>query len=628
MATAPTKTDAALVARLQELYREYENRLSRFAYRLTGNEHDAADLVQETFVRVLVRLDRLDPDRPDLSSYLFKTAQNLFLTERTRGRRTETVEDVPEPDVPAPIEGDPQRSTLLHDQQEEVRLANGKLAPRQRLVLALCELEEKSYAEIGELVGLKENAVAQLISRARQSLRHELRLVQVDRSKLPEECQQRLPKLSAYLDGQLNGDARTQLLAHVAACQHCQAALGDMDEARRRYRALIPPIAGGVVLKEQVDDALAAEGFWAPPSGAAPRLLGPPGRRGWIAGAVAGCAVVAAIGVGVALLLTRGGEQAAVTFTPPVSTAAPPPSVSPTTAAADSAPAVAAVAETVAEPVPLAVTILDRPPERTRSTRAPFAFETGGDPTSVRCRLDDGAFEPCSSPIVYRGLDRGVHRFAVRVSASGETAPASASAEWTIVEEQGGGAATVEAAVAGGAETASPAETGPSNEAAPANEEPKDNNPDRRDEPEQQPPADTTPPAVSILGGPSGETTKTVAVFRFGADEPVSRVECSLDGGGYSRCYTPTRYDVGVGGHTFCVRAADRAGNLGGPACSSWTVAETPAPPPPTTQEQPPATTEQQGGEQQGPLGTGNDDDQRPPPSSPNCNQPAILDPC
>ena len=53
MATAPTKTDAGLVARLQErdraawdeLYREYEERLSRFAYRLTGNEHDAADLV-------------------------------------------------------------------------------------------------------------------------------------------------------------------------------------------------------------------------------------------------------------------------------------------------------------------------------------------------------------------------------------------------------------------------------------------------------------------------------------------------------------------------------------------------------------------------------------------------------
>lgn len=78
-----------------------------------------------------------------------------------------------------------------------MRLANAKLAPRQRLVLALRELEDKSYAEIGELVGLKENAVAQLISRARQSLREELRLLQVDPERLPEQCRTFLPLLSA-----------------------------------------------------------------------------------------------------------------------------------------------------------------------------------------------------------------------------------------------------------------------------------------------------------------------------------------------------------------------------------------------------------------------------------------------
>lgn len=623
MAIADTKADAGLVARLQErdraawdeLYREYEQRLSRFAYRLTGNEHDAADLVQETFVRVLVRLDRLDPDRPDLSSYLFKTAQNLFLTERARGRRTEAVEEVPEPDVPAPIEDDPQRSTLLHDQQEQVRVANARLAPRQRLVLALCELEEKSYAEIGELIGLNENAVAQLVSRARQSLRHELRLVQVDRSRLPEECQKRLPKLSAYLDGQLKGDARTQLLAHVAACEHCQGALGDMEEARRRYRALIPPIAGGAVLRDEIDDALAAQGFWQAPD-AAPRPPRPSGRRGWIGGAVAGCAVVGAIGVGVALLLTRGGEQAAETLTPPAATTAAPAAALPVTTAAT----VAAVAETAADPVPLAVTITDRPPERTRSRRASFSFEIGGDNTSVACRLNGGAFEPCSSPVVYRGLSSGRHRFVVRVTGGVATEPVRARDEWTIAGEQDGEAETVEAAAGDGAETGGAPETSPGSEPA------EEGGRAEPDEPEQ-PPADTTPPVVSILGGPPAETTKPVAVFRFSANEPVSRVECSLDGGGYSRCYTPARYDVGIGSHTFCVRAADRAGNLGGPACYGWTVAEKPEPPPPAPQEQPPATTGQQGGGQTGSFGSGQEDGQQPP-SSPNCDQPANVDPC
>jgi RNA polymerase sigma-70 factor (ECF subfamily) len=637
MAAAPTKTDAGLVARLQErdraawdeLYREYEERLFRFAYRLTGNEHDAADLVQETFVRVLVRLDRLDPDRPDLSSYLFKTAQNLFLSERARGRRTEVVDEVPEPSVPAPIEDDPQRSTLLHGQQEEVRVANAKLAPRQRLVLALCELEDRSYAEIGELVGLNENAVAQLISRARQNLRHELRLVQVDRSRLPAECQALLPKLSAFLDGQLKGEPRALLVAHVAACEHCQRALGEMEEARRRYRLLIPPVLGGAALKEQVEDALAAHGYaQPPPSGPPSRPPGARAPRGRIAGAVAGGLVVAAIGVGVALLVTRGAEQTAATFTPPEPTSASDAAVSPSSEQPTTEPEVAAVKDVAAQPVALAVTILERPPDRTRSARAAFAFETGGDPAEIRCRLDGAGFEPCTSPVAYRGLEPGVHHFVVRVTASGAS-PASAADEWTVVEEASEeGGETVEAASAGGdgAATAS-VEAAPATETASQDEAAEAGDSEPQDE-RKKPPRDTTPPAVSITSTPPAATRKTVAVFRFSANEPVSRVECSLDGGGYSRCYTPTRYDVGIGGHSFCVRAIDKAGNVGGPACASWTVEAKPEPAQPPEPTQPPeqqTTPPESSGGEQPPAGGGGDDERDEPP---NCDQPAILDPC
>ncbi len=146
-------------------------------------------------------------------------------------------------------------------------------------MLALRELEDRSYAEIGELVGLKENAVAQLISRARQRLREELRLVEVDRSKLPEECQALLPLLSSYLDGQLKrrrgrADARA-----LESCEFCQKALTEMREASRLYRALIPiPFPE---LFERIDDALAANGFWDPTQR---RYVASPGaRRAWLA---------------------------------------------------------------------------------------------------------------------------------------------------------------------------------------------------------------------------------------------------------------------------------------------------------------------------------------------------------
>ena len=235
---APPQADAVLVRRLrerdrtawEELYDGYGPRLRAFAYRLAGNPHDADDLVQETFVRALPRLDRLDPDTVDLGPYLFTTLRNLFLKSVERGRRAEPVADVPEPAEAGPIEDDPERSTLLHRQQEEVRAANARLAPRQRLVLALRELEDQSYAEIGVVVGLNENAVAQLISRARDGLRTELRLAQVDPGRLPDECRRNLPLLSRHLDGQLRGAQLDATLTHLEACERCQDALTSMRE--------------------------------------------------------------------------------------------------------------------------------------------------------------------------------------------------------------------------------------------------------------------------------------------------------------------------------------------------------------------------------------------------------------
>ena len=101
------------------------------------------------------------------------------------------MEDVaPAADV---LEEDPERAALLGAQQVEVRDANMRLAPRQRMVLALRELEDRSYAEIGEILGMNENAVAQLISRARIRLREELRMGQIDRSALSPETQRLLP---------------------------------------------------------------------------------------------------------------------------------------------------------------------------------------------------------------------------------------------------------------------------------------------------------------------------------------------------------------------------------------------------------------------------------------------------
>ena len=81
-------------------------------------------------------------------------------------------------------------------------------------------------------------------------------------------------------------------------------------------------------------------------------------------------------------------------------------------------------------------------------------------------------------------------------------------------------------------------------------------------------PPDTTAPETSLWEDhPDGRT----AVFSFSADEAAS-FSCSLDGGAWTSCASPTTYsDLGSGWHTFAVRATDASGNVDAtPAETDW----------------------------------------------------------
>jgi hypothetical protein len=89
-------------------------------------------------------------------------------------------------------------------------------------------------------------------------------------------------------------------------------------------------------------------------------------------------------------------------------------------------------------------------------------------------------------------------------------------------------------------------------------------------EPSWTPPADTTPPETSLS---QDEEDRDTAVFSFSADEAASFL-CSIDGGSWTSCTSPTSYsDLGSGWHTFAVVATDAAGNVDPtPAQTSWHV--------------------------------------------------------
>jgi RNA polymerase sigma-70 factor (ECF subfamily) len=135
------------------------------AYRMTGNVHDAEDLVQETFLRAYRAFDRYRPGtnaRAWLITILQRVRTDAF---RRRQRRPATVELTGEgPSTPPPQDA-------LASGGEELERALGSLAEPFRTAVVLRDIEELSYAEIAEALKVPVGTVMSRIHRGRALLR-------------------------------------------------------------------------------------------------------------------------------------------------------------------------------------------------------------------------------------------------------------------------------------------------------------------------------------------------------------------------------------------------------------------------------------------------------------------------
>lgn len=162
---------------LNELMSRHSGRLFHYLIRLLQNETDAADLAQETFVRIYLHRSRFDV-RKKFSTWLYAIATNLA---RDRMRRVTRRRDIPLESasedesgavdfLPAP---DPHPGEKLESNERAamVRQALADLPEDLRLPLVLSEYEEQSHADIGIVLGCSAKAVEMRIYRARQQLR-------------------------------------------------------------------------------------------------------------------------------------------------------------------------------------------------------------------------------------------------------------------------------------------------------------------------------------------------------------------------------------------------------------------------------------------------------------------------
>jgi RNA polymerase sigma-70 factor, ECF subfamily len=180
--------DSAAVARARggedDAYRTLVERhsraLFRLAFRMTGNEQDAEDVVQETLLKAYRQLHRYE-SRASFSTWLHRIAANCSLDLiRSRKRRQETT--VPQSTEPgldvlehvAADEPGPEKQAYATEVQRRVAVAMEELTRQERVAFTMRHFEGHSIEEIGAALGLNQSAAKHSIFRAVQKLRRSL----------------------------------------------------------------------------------------------------------------------------------------------------------------------------------------------------------------------------------------------------------------------------------------------------------------------------------------------------------------------------------------------------------------------------------------------------------------------
>jgi len=183
-------TDAAVVAQVlagdREAFRllveRHSRSIFRVAYRMTGDQHDAEEIVQETLLRAYKSLARFEL-RSNFGTWLYRIAVNRtldFLSARKNQMQKDAYQIADNPDpgevqvqLAAPSPG-PDRLLLSAELKKKLAQALDLLTPAERVAFTMRHMEGQSIEEISKALNLKASAAKNSVFRAVQKLRQQL----------------------------------------------------------------------------------------------------------------------------------------------------------------------------------------------------------------------------------------------------------------------------------------------------------------------------------------------------------------------------------------------------------------------------------------------------------------------
>ena len=154
----------------EDLAMPHFSRLYNFARWLTHDTAAAEDLVQETYMKALRGFPSFQQGT-NFRAWMYRILRNTFLTSKT-GLQAATMLDIDDGGTPEPAtDVSPESILLARASAQTVQQALESLPVQFREIILLCDLEEMSYQEIGQALGIPMGTVMSRLSRARKAMR-------------------------------------------------------------------------------------------------------------------------------------------------------------------------------------------------------------------------------------------------------------------------------------------------------------------------------------------------------------------------------------------------------------------------------------------------------------------------
>ncbi len=155
----------------EAIFRTHGKEIYKFLYRLSGSQHDAEDLMQDTFLSIINKLPTFKGDS-SLKTWIYSIALNKFRDSHRYGksRKNDSLSGNEKAS-----HNNPHNELVAQETRERVKKAFYSLPEQQQTAFALVRFEGMAYKEAAQVVGTTVDTIRMRVHRAHQILAEQLR---------------------------------------------------------------------------------------------------------------------------------------------------------------------------------------------------------------------------------------------------------------------------------------------------------------------------------------------------------------------------------------------------------------------------------------------------------------------